>query len=183
MWVIMTKNEIEIEFNDKKITFTEYKIITRKFIEKRASTLLKLQELWIDDSKRRKFMDTLQEMQIDIIFIKETEKTEESDTFDVIANMVFESPLITRNERADAYIKENIDKISQDNEEIKDIILSILDKYKKGGIENINIRILLNEDMLQKNAYNILKGNLGPENVVKLFNDIKKGLYNIKIIE
>lgn len=179
----MVDNEMEIDFNCKKITFTEYKIITRKFIEKRIPTLLKLQELWIDDSKRRKFIDELQEMQIDLNFIKEIEKTEESDIFDVVANMVFESPLITRNERADLYIKENIDKISQNNEEIKAIIFSILDKYQKGGVENINIRILLNEDMLQKNAYNILKSNLGPENVVKLFNDIKRGIYSLKISE
>lgn len=179
----MVDNEMEIDFNGKKITFTEYKIITRKFIEKRIPTLLKLQELWIDDSKRRKFIDMLQEMQIDLNFIKEIEKTEESDTFDVIANMIFESPLITRNERADLYIKENIDKISHNNEEIKAIIFSILDKYRKGGVENINIRILLNEDMLQKNAYNILKSNIGPENVVKLFNDIKSGLYSLKISE
>ena len=83
-------NEIELEFNDKIITFTEYKIITRKFIEKQVPNFEKLQKLWIDDSKRRKFMDMLHEMQMDINFIKETEKTEESDTFDVIANMIFE---------------------------------------------------------------------------------------------
>lgn len=176
----MTINEIEIEFNGKKVTFIEYKIITRKFIEKQVPTLKKLKELWIDDIKRRRLLDVLQEMQIDLNFIKEIEKTEKFDTFDVIANMVFESPLITRNERVDLFIKNNINEIAQDNEEITDIVLSILDKYRKGGIENINIRILLNEDMLQKNAYNVLKWNLGPENVVKLFSDIRKGLYNLK---
>ena len=177
----MSGNEIELEFNGKRITFTEYKIITRKFIEKQVSTFEKLQKLWIDDSKRRKFIDMLHEMQMDISFIKETEKTEESDTFDVIANMVFESPLITRKERAERYIKENIDEISSNDEEIKNIVISIMDKYEIGGIENINLRILLNEDMIQKDAYNILKSKMGPENVVKLFNDIKKGLYRINV--
>ncbi|MGZ7048164.1 MAG: type I restriction-modification enzyme R subunit C-terminal domain-containing protein [Methanobacterium sp.] len=177
----MADNEIEIDFNGKKITYTEYKIIARKFIEKQVPDLKKLYDLWIDDSKRIKFVDMLQEMQIDLNFIKEIEKKEECDNFDVIANMVFEYPLITRNERADLYIKENIDKIIHNNEEIKDIVLSILDKYREGGIENINIRILLGGDMLQKDAYNILKANLGPENVVKLFNDIKRGIYNLKI--
>ncbi|MGZ7067021.1 MAG: type I restriction-modification enzyme R subunit C-terminal domain-containing protein [Methanobacterium sp.] len=177
----MGNDEIELEFNGEIITYTEYKIIIRKFIEKQVSTLEKLKELWIDDSKRRKFVDMLQEMQIDLNFIKEIEKKEECDNFDVIANMVFEYPLITRNERADLYIKENIDKIIHNNEEIKDIVLSILDKYREGGIENINIRILLGGDMLQKDAYNILKANLGPENVVKLFNDIKRGIYNLKL--
>jgi type I restriction enzyme R subunit len=169
--------EIELEFNGKKITFTEYKIITRKFIEKQVPTLEKLQELWIDDSERRKFIDMLQEMQMDINFIKETEKTEESDTFDVIANMVFEAPLITRKERAERYIKENVDKISGNDEEIKNIVISILDKYKIGGIENVNLRILLTDDMIQKDAYNILKDKLGSINVAKLFKDIKKELY------
>jgi type I restriction enzyme R subunit len=173
--------EIELEFSGKKITFTEYKIITRKFIEKRVPTIEKLQELWVDDSKRRKFIDMLQEMQMDISFIKETEKTEESDTFDVMANMVFESPLITRKERAEQYLKENIDKISCNDEEIKNIIIDVMDKYEIGGIENINLRILLNEDMIQKEAYNILKDKMGAENVVNLFNEIKKGLYRINI--
>ena len=174
----MKADDLEIDFNGKKISFIEYKIISMKFIEKQVPTLKKLRELWIDDSKRRKFLDMLQERQIDITFIKEIEKKEDSDTFDVIANMIFECPLITRNERANHFIKKNIDNISQNNLEIKDVILSVLDKYRKGGIENINIRILLNEDMLQKDAYNILKSYLGPENIIKLFNDIKNELYN-----
>ncbi|MGZ7117805.1 MAG: EcoAI/FtnUII family type I restriction enzme subunit R, partial [Methanobacterium sp.] len=93
----MADNEIEIDFNGKKITYTEYKIIARKFIEKQVPDLKKLYDLWIDDSKRIKFVDMLQEMQIDLNFIKEIEKKEECDNFDVIANMVFEYPLITRN--------------------------------------------------------------------------------------
>lgn len=176
-------DEVELDFNGKKITFTEYKIITRKFIEKRFHNIEELRELWIDDTKRRKFMDILHEMQIDINFIKEIEKTEDSDTFDVIANMVFESPLITRKKRADLFIKNNMDNISQNNEEIREIILSILNKYIKGGIENINIRILLSEDMLQKDAYNILKRFLGPENVIKLFSDIKKEIYYTDLLQ
>ncbi|MGF7119561.1 type I restriction-modification enzyme R subunit C-terminal domain-containing protein [Methanobacterium oryzae] len=177
----MVNDEIELEFDGKTVTYTEYKIITRKFIEKQVHTIEELRELWIDDSKRRKFIDMLQEMQIDINFIKETENSEDSDTFDLIANMIFEAPLITRNERAEQYIKANIDEISQNDDEIKEIILMILEKYKKGGIENINLRILLNEDMLQKNAYNILKSKLEPLNIAKLFNDIKIELYGAKI--
>jgi type I restriction enzyme R subunit len=177
----MTNNELEFEFNGKLITYNEYKIIIRKFIEKQVPTLEKLQELWIDDSKRRKFIDVLHEMQMDINIIKEAEKTEESDTFDVIANMVFEIPLITRKERVERYIKENIDEISHNDEEIKNIVISILDKYEKGGIENINLRILLNEDMIQKDAYNVLKDKLGSIDVAKLFKDIKKELYKIEI--
>ncbi|MGB9936567.1 MAG: type I restriction-modification enzyme R subunit C-terminal domain-containing protein [Methanobacterium sp.] len=173
----MMDEEIELEFNGKIITFREYKNIIRKFIEKQIHTLEKLQELWTDDSNRRKFMDTLHEMQMDINFIKETEKTEDSDVFDVIANMVFESPLITRKERAEQYLKAHEDEINQYGLEIKVIILSILQKYKKGGIENINIRILLNEDMIQKNAYTILKNKMGPENVVKFFNELKSEIY------
>lgn len=177
----MVNDEIELEFDGKTVTYTEYKIITRKFIEKQVHTIEELRELWIDDSKRRKFIDMLQEMQIDINFIKETENSEDSDTFDLIANMIFEAPLITRNERAEQYIKANIDEISQNDDEIKEIILMILEKYKKGGIENINLRILLNEDMLQKNAYNILKSKLEPLNIAKLFNGIKIELYGAKI--
>lgn len=173
-------NELELEFDGKKVNYTEYKLITRKFIEKQIKTPEELQELWVDDDKRRKFMDMLHEMRIDINFIKETEKIDESDTFDVIANMIFEAPLITRNERAEQYIKENIDEISQNDQEIREIILDLLEKYKKGGIENINLRILLNEDMIQKNAYNILKNKLGSLNIAELFNDIKIGLYRIK---
>lgn len=177
----MVNDEIELEFDGKTVTYTEYKLITRKFIEKQVHTLEELQELWIDDSKRRKFIDILQEMQIDINFIKETENLGNSDTFDVMANMIFEAPLITRNKRVEQYIGANIEEISQNDDEIKEIILMILEKYKKGGIENINLRILLNEDMLQKNAYNILKDKLGSLNVAKLFNDIKIGLYKTGI--
>lgn len=178
----MANEEIEMEFNGEIITFREYKNIIRKFIEKRISTIEKLQELWVDDSQRRKFMDMLHEMQMDINFIKETEKTEKSDTFDVIANMVFEAPLITRKERAKQYMMVHGDEINQYGLEVKEIILSILYKYEKGGIENINIRILLSEDMIQNDAYNILKNNMGSENVVKFFNELKFEIYKIRVV-
>ncbi|MBI5679792.1 MAG: hypothetical protein HZC47_02715 [Methanobacterium sp.] len=177
----MSDKEIEIEFNGKKITYVEYKIITRKFIEKQVPTIEELQVLWIDDSKRRKFIDILQEVHIDLNFIKETEKLDKSDTFDVIANIVFESPLLTRDERAEQYIKLHNDKISQYGLEVKEVILAVLEEYKQGGIENINLRILLSENMLQMDAYNILKSNLGPEDVAKLFNDIKTDIYKINV--
>lgn len=177
----MSNKEIELEFKGKKITYTEYKIITRKFIEKQVLTIEELQVLWIDDSKRRKFIDILQEVHIDLNFIKETEKSDKSDTFDVIANMVFESHLLTRDERAEQYIKLHNDKISQYGQEVKKVILAVLEKYKQGGIENINLRILLSENMLQMDAYNILKSNLGSEDVAKLFNDIKTDIYKINV--
>lgn len=173
----MSNKEIELEFNGKKITYNEYKIITRKFIEKQLPTIENLQELWIDDSRRRKFIDILQEMHIDFNFIKETEKSDKSDTFDVIANMAFESPLLTRDERAEQYIKSHSNEINQYGREVKEIILAILEKYKQGGIENINLRILLSENLLQMNAYNTLKSNFGSKNVAELFNDIKTDLY------
>jgi len=174
----MATNELEFEFNGKSITYTEYKIIVRKFIEKQVSSLEELQKLWIDDSKRRKFMDMLHEVQIDINILKESEKTEESDTFDVLANMVFETPLITRKERVERFINGKIDEISHNDEDVKNIVISILDKYEKGGIENINLRILLSDDMIQKDAYNVLKAKLGSINVAKLFKDVKNELYN-----
>jgi type I restriction enzyme R subunit len=177
----MSKKEIELEFNGKEITYTEYKVITRKFIEKQIPTIENLQELWIDDSKRLKFIDMLQEIHIDFNFIKETEKSDKSDTFDVIANMVFESPLLTRDERAEQYIKAHSDEISQYGVEVKEVILAVLEKYRQGGIENINLRILLSENMLQMDAYNVLKSKLGIENVAKLFNDIKTDLYKLDV--
>lgn len=169
----------ELEFNGKKITYSEYKIIIRRFIEKKAHSIKELRSLWMDDSKRRQFMDMLYEMQMDINFIKETENTEDSDTFDVIANMVFESPLITRKERVKRYIEAYKDDINKYGSDVSFVILEILKRYEKGGIENIDMRILLNEDMIQNDAYNILKSNMGSQNVAELFRKIKREIYNI----
>lgn len=80
-------------------------------------------------------------------------------------------------ERAKHYLNYHMSEISKYGEEVKEIVFSIMEKYSRGGVENITPKVLLQEDMKEKDAYNVLKDKIGSHNIAKFLNTIKKDIY------
>ena len=172
--------EIDIEFDGNKISFAEYKKYTKEHILKEIHTIDDLKNLWIDDNLRSEFLNKLKEKNIDIDLIKKLENKIDYDTFDIIAHLVFDVPLLTRDERVNYLINTHIWQITKYGEDIRKIVFSLLEKYKKGGIDNISTNALKTPDMRRKNALNILKSAFGL-NMSNFLNNIKKHIYDDEI--
>ncbi|WP_100222247.1 EcoAI/FtnUII family type I restriction enzme subunit R [Methanobacterium formicicum] len=178
---VLITDEIEIEFDGETVAFAEYKKLAKNNIIEKAHNIKELEDLWLNDNKRKLFLDKLSEMNVDIELIKTIEKMHDSDGFDVISHLVFDTPIITRDERVKYYLNHHMNDINQYSEEVREILFVILEKYKKGGIDNLTPNILLLEDMKERKAYSILNKELGPFNIGKFITGIKKGVYKNKI--
>lgn len=174
---VFITDEIELEFDGENIAYAEYKKLVRDKIEKSVHNLNDLKKLWVDDDQRKEFLDKMHEKEINIDFIKNIEDMEDSDSFDVIAHIIFETPLITMDERAKHYLNWNMSEINKYGEEVRDVVFAILEKYARGGVENISPKILLLEDMKEKDALGVLKREIGAQNVSKFIYNIRHKVY------
>ncbi len=68
-------------------------------------------------------------------------------------------------------------KLEQFEGDVREIILEVLEKYKKDGIENLSPEILTVGDMKRKNALTILKEKLGIKGISRLFEELRKDIY------
>jgi type I restriction enzyme R subunit len=170
--------EIEIELDGNSISFAEYKKYAKDNIIKEIHTLEDLKNVWVNDKKRTEFLSKLRKKNIDIEFIRELESMDDADSFDIIAHLVFDAPLLTRNDRVNYFINKHLYKISKYGEDIKDIVLSMLEKYKRGGIDNISPKVLLTEDMKKRGALKKLKEKIGAKNIPNFMDKIKDWIYD-----
>jgi type I restriction enzyme R subunit len=61
-----------------------------------------------------------------------------ADAFDIIAHIAFDAPILTRDERANVFINKKQSFLTALGSNAQDVILSLLDKYRIGGIDQIS---------------------------------------------
>ncbi|ACV24088.1 EcoAI/FtnUII family type I restriction enzme subunit R [Methanocaldococcus fervens] len=177
--VVEIAEEIEVEVNGTNVSYAEYKRYVKENIVKEIHTLEDLKDVWINDKKRKEFLDKLKEKCIDIDLIRDLEDMDEVDGFDIMAHLVFDVPLLTRNDRVNYFINKHLYKIDKYGRDIRDIVLSMLEKYKRGGIDNLSPKVLLTQDMKRKGALNKLKAKV--KNIPQFINEIKSNIYELEI--
>jgi len=161
------EEEIEIEFEGRKLSFAEYKKYSGKDIKEKIHTLDELRNIWLDTEKKERFMKDLEDKNINIELIKSIDNLEDSDSFDVIARLAFNAPLLTREDRTKHFFRKNIETIDRHGEAIKDAIYDVLDKYKYSGEENLSAQVFRLPNMyakkeeVQKSFRNGLPGFIG----------------------
>ncbi|MFW6046436.1 MAG: EcoAI/FtnUII family type I restriction enzme subunit R [Candidatus Woesearchaeota archaeon] len=169
--------EVEIEIDGNSISKAEYKQYIKDNILELTHDLKDLKEIWIDDKKRKEFLETLKEKEISVDVVKYLEDLDNSDGFDILAHLVFDVPLLTSEERVKRFMNLNSSYLSNLDYGVKDVVLNILEKYKKDGVENITPDVLTTPDMKEKNSMHILREKVGIKNISGLLKDIKELLY------
>jgi type I restriction enzyme R subunit len=106
--------------------------------------------VWLDPDKREKFIADLEAKRVHISLIKSIENLEDIDTFDIIAHIAFNAPLLTREDRVKHFMRANAKTIDQYGKEIGEAIREILEKYKTGGEENLSAQAFLLPNMNAK---------------------------------
>jgi type I restriction enzyme R subunit len=87
---------------------------------------------------RRKFLEELRNESIYPELLASIIKIPDADTFDILAHVAFDAPILTRDERANAFINKRATVLSALGAKAQEVILSLLDKYRIGGIEQIS---------------------------------------------
>ena len=147
---VMIDEEVEVEFDGIKLSFAEYKKYSKDNLQKTIHSTDELLEIWLNTEKREKLISELEDKKVNIKLIKSIENLEDMDSFDVIANLVFNAPLLTREDRVKQFMRQNFQEVKNHGKEIQEAIMDILDKYKSSGEENLSSQIFMLPNMNAK---------------------------------
>lgn len=86
-------------------------------------------------------MEDLRRLSIHPEILAEVEGNTEADSYDVLAHLAFGTPIRTRSERAAAFLNREQDFIRRHLDNARRVILELLDKYRAGGIEQLEPEI------------------------------------------
>ncbi len=176
---VYIEEEILIEVDGNQITYAEYKKYAQEKIKETVHTLDELKKIWLDDEKREELLQKLKEKHIEIEILKDIEDMEDFDSFDIIAHIVFNTPLITKDERIKHFINKHISEIDKYGDDIKEITLRLLEKYKYGNIEDISPKVFQTPDLQEVSALDKFKEILGIRKISEFFKQIREELYEL----
>jgi type I restriction enzyme R subunit len=126
-----------IEATGEQLSLEQYRDYTRTRIVEKAPSRTDLRAIWVDSDRRRAFLEDLARSSVHPQILAEILGRPEADTFDVLSHIAFGSPLRTRSERAEAFINREQGFIRRHAEDARRVILELLDKYRAGGIDQL----------------------------------------------
>ncbi len=147
---VIIDEEVEIEFDGIKLSYAEYRKYSKDKIEQSIHSSDELRIIWLDHQKREKFITDLEAKRVNIALIKSIENLEDVDTFDILAHIAFNAPLLTREDRVKHFMRQNAKTIDQHGKEIGEAIREIMEKYKNSGEENLSAQAFLLPNMNAK---------------------------------
>ncbi len=130
-----------IEATGEQLTLQQYRDYTRRSILERAPTRRDLRAVWVDSARRRAFLEELHRSSIHPEVLAEVLGQSEADALDLLCHIAFGSPIRTRSERAEAFRNREQGFIQQHAEGARRVILELLEKYRVGGIDELEPEI------------------------------------------
>jgi type I restriction enzyme R subunit len=109
----------------------------RKEIIQVCSSLLELRTRWCDPDRRRELLARLEEHQVAIDVLAEILKRSDVDSFDLLAYIAFDESMHSREERAVALFNLNQQFFAMYNENARQILQALVERYVQGGLDEI----------------------------------------------
>lgn len=176
---IAEETSIFISATGKTLTDAEYIEYSREGVTKRVATLGDLYNIWLDREKRQKFLEELTKESIIPELLAGILKAPDADAFDVLAHVAFGAPLLTRDERAKAFLDKKKQILDALGDKAREVIIALLDKYRIGGVEQISRPEVFRLPPFDKLGY--LRGVAeifgGMEKLKQAINMLEHGLY------
>jgi type I restriction enzyme R subunit len=138
---IAEETRIVFTADGKSLSEAEYIEYSRAGVIKRAASLDQLREIWIDPEKRSLFLKALEEQSIFPNLLASILKHPDADPFDLLAHIAFDVPIISRDERARAFLNRQQQILSSFGPSAREVLLCLLDKYRVGGIGEVRPEI------------------------------------------
>ena len=93
-----------VESTGTQMTLSEYLNYTRSKVSSRTPNWVTLLSVWMNPVTREAFLQALEAESIYVEVLGEILAKADVDQFDLLAHIAFDKPLITRDERADAFL-------------------------------------------------------------------------------
>lgn len=176
---IEEESKIKIEVSGNKLLEAEYIKYTKDQVKRRVASLNDLKRIWLNRETRIKFKEDLKKAGIDLKVLSLIEKVPEADEFDLLAHLLFDAPIVTRDERAELFLEAKKEFLKKIGEEKKEVILNLIDHYRLYGLSEIEDPKVF--ELPSFKEYGGLKGIAklfgGVKALKRILEEIEKGLY------
>jgi type I restriction enzyme R subunit len=167
-----------IEATGEQLTLVQYRDYTRSRIVHLAPTRSELRAIWVDSHRRRAFLDDLARSSVHPQVLAEILGQPEADAFDLLAHIAFGAPIRTRSERANAFLNREQAFIRRHAEQARQVILELLDKYRAGGIDQLDPEVFGVSPFREwGGAVKISRAFGGPDALGQALRDMRQRIY------
>lgn len=167
-----------VEATGQQLTLSQYRDYIRGKVIEAAPTAKTLRDLWVDPEKRKRFMEDLRRSSVHPELLAEIEGWAEADTYDLLAHLAFGAPIRTRSQRAEAFLNREQAFLRKHREDARRVILELLDKYRMGGIEQLDPEIFSVAPFRDwGGAFTISRWFGGPERLGEVLRTLRERLY------
>lgn len=167
-----------IEATGEQLTLEQYRDYTRRRIVDAAPTRATLRSIWLDSEQRKAFLKELARSSVHPEVLAEVLGQPEADAFDLLAHIAFGSPIRTRSERAEAFLNREQRFLNRHAEDARRVILELLDKYRAGGIDQLEPEIFGVSPFREwGGAVKISRAFGGPERLGQTMKEMKECIY------
>jgi len=162
----------------KTLSKAKYVEYSKEEIKKRVVGLGDLQRIWVNPKERARFLEELKARSVNPEVIARLIERPDADTFDLLAHIAFNAPIITRDERAKALVNLKSGFLESFGPEAKEVLLILLEKYRVAGVGEITPEVF-GVPPFDKKGYvlGVAKIFGGLDKLKKVINEIQKGLY------
>jgi len=172
-----------IEATGEHLTLKQYRDYTRRRIVEAAPTRQTLRDIWVDSARRRAFLEELRHSSIHPEVLAEVLGQPEADAFDLLCHIAFGSPIRTRSERAQAFRNREQAFLRAHKEDARRVILELLEKYRVGGIAQIEPQIFDVSPFWEwGRASTISRWFGGPERLRHSLEEMRKRIYAEEVV-
>jgi len=171
------ENRVKVDVKGSKLLDAEYVKYTEEQVKKRITRLEDLKEIWKNEEKRRRFKEDLKELGIDLNLLSKIKNLSDADEFDLLAHILFNAPVVSKDERARLCLEVKRDFINRFGKNIRELIFDLIDRYRMFGIDEMKSPEVFDLPQFKK----IYGGFM---NVIRMLGDgdPKKGVERFKII-
>ena len=138
-----------------------------------------LRQLWLDPERRTNIISSLEGKGIDTETLAQSVGKPDSDVFDLLCHLAYNSPLRTRRERADYFRKEEQAFFEKHSEDAREVLNALLEKYAEYGAAQFKMPDVLEIPPFTKwgNVLEIAAKFGGGSDMRESINELQKRLY------
>ena len=171
--------EIEITATGQRLKPREYGKLSQEEVAARCRTLAELQAAWVDKEKREALVRDLEAQNVSPELLARLLEAPDADGYDLLAHLAFNAPLVSRDERAKAFLNRNQDFLGRFKGRAREILELLVDKYRVWGVEEIaKPEIFRVRPLSEYGTFTIIAELFkGPRNLRKAVDELQVRLY------